>query len=238
MKYTLNILRRERGSDESRRESFIFETESKAETVASALTFLNHRNPLKNSDGEISRNIEWECSCLQKKCGACAMVINGRPQLACAALLCECGENISVEPLRKFPVVCDLIVDRSILFENLKTMRLWLSEDADISEEYAALAYESSECLQCGCCLEICPNFYAGGRFFGMSAVPITMRLLCESDKKAHKEIAKQYLSHTFAGCGKSLACRGVCPKGIDTEKLLVNANAIAVWKRKKEKKK
>ncbi len=234
MRYLLKILRRERGSQESCFQSFYYETDSAAATVASALVYLNGLDELTDDGGRPARPIEWECSCLQKKCGACAMVINGRPRLACGALLSETKNGeVTVEPLRKFPVICDLVVDRSILFENLKTLRLWLRNDADMDERYQDIAYGASECIQCGCCLEVCPNFYAGGSFFGMATVPITTRLLAEMTPKEYAEIAKLYAKHTFAGCGKSLACKNVCPKGIDTEELLVNANALAIWKRR-----
>ena len=88
----------------------LYETEDPAETVANALTRINER---LEAAGE--RPIRWEHSCLQKKCGACAMVINGRPGLACDARLSEYGETIRLEPLRKFPRVEDLMVDRSVL---------------------------------------------------------------------------------------------------------------------------
>ena len=232
MKYILDILRRERGG-ESFCQRFEYETENESDTVATAPTKLNEKDDLVSADGSPARRIEWECSCLQKKCGACAMVICGRPRLACGAVLSEFTGEITLEPLRKFPVVCDLVVDRSVLFENLKTLRLWLGSNAEFSEKYGELAFEASECIQCGCCLEICPNFCAGGKFFGMATVPITTRLLSQMTPKEYKEIARLYARHTFAGCGKSLACRDVCPKGIDTERLLVNANAMAIWKRK-----
>ena len=229
MKYDIVILRRDRNSDKSYFESFEYTSQTPSDTVATALNYLN-------STGIPDRKIEWECSCLQKKCGACAMVICGKPMLACDAVLSGLkGKSITIEPLKKFPIVCDLVVDRSILYDNLKKLKLWLKEDALQGDSYADLVFEASGCLQCGCCLEICPNFYSGGNFFGMSAVPITMRLLSESDKKDYKEIARLYSRHIFEGCGKSLSCKNVCPKGIDTQELLVNANALAVWKRKKK---
>lgn len=68
-------------------------------------------------------------------CGACAMVINGRPLLACDSKLNEVADkdgSIRVEPLRKFPVVRDLICDRTILWENLKAIKAWNEEGSDI----------------------------------------------------------------------------------------------------------
>ena len=237
MKYILHIQRQKRGETNSYRQSFLYEPKAEGDTVATALTEINKRELLTDAEGISAEPVEWECSCLQKKCGACAMVINGRPQLACGARLIDCKrQEIMIEPLKKFPVVCDLVVDRSILFENLKTLRLWLNKEEELPDRYRELAYEASECIQCGCCLEVCPNFYTEGKFFGMSVVPVTARLLTEIPVKEAKEIAKLYARHTFEGCGKSLACQEICPKGIDTEKLLVNANAMAVWKRRKQK--
>ena len=233
-RYEITVLRRGRGSDQTYRQTFEYIASSDADTVASALREINSGKDIRDIEGEQARPVEWECSCLQKKCGACAMVIDGRPSLACDRRLADCAsDKVTIEPLRKFPVIADLMVDRSILYENLKILRLWLRKDSDLPDKYRDLAYEASECIQCGCCLEICPNFYVGGKFFGMSGVPITTRLLSEMDKGTRKEIAKSYSKHVFGGCGKSLACKDVCPRHIDTEKLLVNSNAMAVWKRR-----
>ena len=235
MKYLITVLRHEAGEKESYWQSFEYCSDREDETVANALNCLNNCEQLRDVQGDPARKIEWECSCLQKKCGACAMVINGRPALACDVTLSRFTDGkIVLSPLKKFPVVCDLTVDRSIMYENLKTMKLWLNTEARLSDDEQKTAYESSQCIQCGCCLEVCPNFRPKGSFYGMNAIGITNRLLTEMDLDDAGEIMKEYERHTFAGCGKSLACKNVCPKGIDTEKLMVNANAIAIWKRKK----
>lgn len=234
--YILKVLRKERGSEEQYWQSFAYTALTENDTVASALTFLERREDLTDVEGNPARPIEWENSCLQKKCGACAMVIDGRPRLACDARLSESKKGtIRVEPLRKFPCICDLCVDRTILYDNLKELQLWLTEDADLPDSCREVAYMGSECIQCGCCLEVCPNFYCGGKFYGMSTVPVTTRLLTEMPPSEYGDLAKLYRRHTFEGCGKSLACKDICPKGIDTERLLVNTNALAVWKRKRK---
>ncbi len=227
----LEILRRKSPSDAPYRQSFLYEPEAEAETVATALTRLNERADLRDADGNPAPPIRWECSCLQKKCGACAMVINGKPGLACDARLSAYKKTIRLEPLRKFPVIADLIVDRSALYENLAAMRLWFTEDAVMHQRASEVGYEASRCLQCGCCLEVCPNFDPDGAFFGMAAgVPVT-RLLAELPASQREEISRLYRAHVFEGCGKSLACRSVCPAGIDIDRMLVNSNAAAVWK-------
>lgn len=232
MERILNILRRDGSEGAPYRQSFRYETVDETETVATALTNLNNRSDLKDTDGQAARPVVWECSCLQKKCGACAMVIDGRPRLACDVKLADCGKAIRLEPLKKFPVVADLTADRTVMQENLKAMRLWMADQARMGDRAMDVAYEASRCLQCGCCLEVCPNFYPEGSFTGMaSAIPFS-RLLAELPPSQQKEAARLYTRRFYNGCGKSLACRNICPAGIDVDRLLVNSNAVAVWKR------
>ena len=233
MEIRLDILRKDRGSDRQYMQSFSVKVEDENASVATALTLLDGREELLDTEGKKAAPIEWERNCLQKKCGACAMRINGKPRLACEARLREFGGSVLLEPLRKFPVIADLLVDRQILHENLKTMKAWLTEEASLNEKNAAVAYEGSRCLQCGCCLEVCPNFYPGGTFSGTAALAPTVRLLSELPASAGEELRRAYRKHIFNGCGKSLACRNICPAGLDVDELLVNSNALAVWKRK-----
>ncbi len=202
--------------------------ESDNTTVAQALDIMN-------TDGLADDPISWDCSCKQKKCGACAMLINGRPRLACDTRLSEFPKGkIALAPLKKFPVVRDLSVDRSIMFENLKALGSWLEGSAE--NDTAGISYDASRCLQCGCCLEVCPNFYTGGEFFGAAALAPASRLIAEASDYDKQRLYSTYNEHFYRGCGKSLACRDICPAGLDTEQLLVNSNAAAVWKRKKRK--
>ena len=219
----IEILRRENAAAAPHWERFSYEPRDAGETIATALTRLNEG---------LDKPVRWECSCLQKKCGACAMVVNGTPKLACDTFLRDCKKTIRLEPLRKFPVVADLIVDRSAMRESLKTLRLWFEGEARADENTNELAYEASRCLQCGCCLEVCPNFMAGGKFAGMAGGAPMARLLAELPEAQKQEVSRLYRAHVFEGCGKSLACRNVCPAGLDIDALLVNSNAAAVWKR------
>ena len=95
-------------------------------TVSAVLDALNYTDDLWDIDGKSAPRIRWECSCMQAMCGGCAMVINGVPALACATFADEVrGEDLVLEPLSKFPVVADLTVDRSIIFENLKRAKAY-----------------------------------------------------------------------------------------------------------------
>ncbi|MEE3403845.1 MAG: succinate dehydrogenase, partial [Acutalibacteraceae bacterium] len=70
MNYILNILRRRRGDAKNYRQRFLYEPVTEGDTVATALTELNNREVLADINGTPAEPVEWECSCLQKKCGA------------------------------------------------------------------------------------------------------------------------------------------------------------------------
>lgn len=211
---------------------FAYETDDETVTVATALRELNAAARLVDVEGNAADPISWECSCLQKKCGACAMIVEGRPRAACDAKLAEFkGEIVHLAPLRKFPVIADLAVDRSSLFDRMKQLELWLGESVELPTRNGPLAYEASRCLECGCCLEACPNFSVEGEFGGMAAmVPLT-RLILDATGDERARHARAYRQAVYAGCGKSLACRDVCPARIDISRLMSRSNAVAVWR-------
>ncbi len=223
MKITFEVTRRKSAQDKPYTQTVTIEAQDT--TVAEALDIINA--------GELADDpITWESSCRQKKCGACAMLINGRPRLACDTRLSEFPKGvIKLAPLKKFPVVRDLEVDRSVLFNDLLTLGSWLEGNAQSGE--TDTAYDASRCLQCGCCLEVCPNFYAGGEFYGSAALAPASRLIAQMPDEERKRLSDAYNGHFYKGCGKSLSCRDICPAGIDTERLMVRSNAVAVWKRK-----
>src|SRR5258708_9186426 len=86
-------------------------------------------NPVTR-DGKQTTPVTYDSNCLEEICGSCAMLINGRACMACSALLDHLDQPIKLEPFSKFPVVRDLAVDRSVLFENLKRVKPWIPVDA------------------------------------------------------------------------------------------------------------
>ena len=70
------------------------------------------RNPV-NANGKKTTPVAWDMNCLEEVCGACSMVINGSPRQSCSALIDQLEQPIRFAPMRTFPVVRDLQVDRS-----------------------------------------------------------------------------------------------------------------------------
>ena len=86
-------------------------------------------------EGKEAAPVRWECNCLQGKCGACAMLINDFPALACKENLIDYGDTVELMPLPKFPVVEDLEVDRTIIFDHLTEMKVWMEQKHAVKPE-------------------------------------------------------------------------------------------------------
>ncbi len=231
MKITVRIKRQNSFEAEAFYQTILRDCDAET-NIATLLREINAEEVL-DIDGIPVGEIAWECSCLQKKCGACAMRINGVPRLACDTKIGDLkSKTVTLEPLKKFPVVRDLIVDRSVLRENLIALHNWLESEATKSRKTVDLAYDASRCIQCGCCLEVCPNFTAGESFFGAAAFVPASRILSQLPNGKKNDLVQEYGKHIYNGCGKSLSCHDICPVGIDVEHKLSNSNAVAVWKR------
>ena len=120
-------------------------------TVAAILEKLNERDQLEDIKGKQCRKIRWECGCMQKMCGGCAMVINGHPALACGVFInTDDTEILRLEPLTKFPVVEDLIVDRSVIWERQKEALMYLGIRKHPDPKEHDHQYSAAKCLKYG----------------------------------------------------------------------------------------
>ena len=194
-------------------------------TVSAVLDAINYTDDLFDAEGNPAPRIRWECSCMQAMCGGCAMVINGLPALACATFADEVkGEDLVIEPLSKFPVVADLTVDRSSIYENLNSAKAYLDSLATSNKRHHQQQYSVAKCLKCGLCLEVCPNYRPGGSFFGAVLANESYLISSQASDKA-PQLVKEYKEHFGAGCSKALSCQTVCPAGIETLTSILRMN-------------
>ena len=182
------------------------------------------RDP-RNKQGKTVTPVNWESSCLEEVCGACTMVINGKVRQACTALVDQIEQPISLEPMSKFPVERDLRVNRQRIFENLKKINGWIDVDGyhdlgpgprqnPIDQE---LTYKFSECMSCGCCMEVCPQFAIDGNFIGAAVIGQTQLFNMHPSGAMHAQ--KRLDAVTSEGgiqdCGLAQQCVKACPKHI-----------------------
>lgn len=192
------------------------------------------RNPV-TAEGKPTTPVAWECNCLEEVCGACTMIINGRARQACTALVDQLKQPIVLEPLSKFPVVRDLIVDRNCMFEDLKRAKAWIDIDGTydigpgprLSEKAREFAYELSRCMTCGCCMEACPQVNRRLGFMGPHIMGQVRRVIMHPTGAMHKE--ERLLSLLGPGgiaeCGNAQNCERACPKNLPLVRSIAELN-------------
>lgn len=194
--------------------------------VISALLEIQ-KKPL-NARGQKVEPVVWESGCLEEVCGSCSMLINGKPRQACTALIQTLLTNDSVvtlAPMSKFPLVRDLIVDRSSMFENLKKAHAWIDTDGPydrgpgpkISQNTQTLMYALSKCMTCGCCVEACPQINENSPFVGPQIISQVRLFNLNPTGKMQADIRLASLMQEggINNCGNAQNCVRVCPQEI-----------------------
>ncbi len=193
-------------------------------------------------DGKHTAPVAYDANCLEEVCGACTMRINGRVRQACTALVDRLLEDqpdqITLEPMSKFPVVRDLQVDRSRMFESLRRVRAWVPVDGyfdrgagpQISQDAQEAAYPLTTCMTCGCCVDACPQFNDKSDFIGPAA--ISQGVLFNEHPigrfDADKRMAVIAGAGGIADCGNAQNCVKVCPKNIPLVQSIAKAGRAA----------
>src|SRR6266496_2133874 len=180
-------------------------------------------------EGKATTPITYDSNCLEEVCGSCAMLINGKARMACSALVDDLEQPIRIEPLSKFPLVRDLAVDRSVLFENLKRVKAWVPIDGTydlgagprLTMEEQEQAYPLSRCISCCCCMEVCPQFNEDTGFVGAATIS-QVRLFNTHPTGAALKRDRLLALMGDGGiqeCGYAQNCVAICPKDIPLTK-------------------
>lgn len=222
-KYTLKIYRGTPGHQYW--EEFELEHRHGANVISSLMEI--QKNPV-NKQGQTTTPVAWEQGCLEEVCGSCSMLVNGRPRQACTALIepyMNENEVITLAPFTKFPLIRDLVVDRTRMFENLIKVRGWIEiegtfdrgDGPKVSPEVQDALYVLSTCMTCGCCSESCPQVNDHSKFMGPA--PISQVRLFNGHPTGHMQKADRLRplleEGGIADCGKAQNCVKVCPKNI-----------------------
>ncbi|HEY7913612.1 MAG TPA: succinate dehydrogenase iron-sulfur subunit [Blastocatellia bacterium] len=182
------------------------------------------KNPV-TADGRKTTPVVWDSNCLEEVCGACSMLINGRARQGCSALVDQLDKPIVLEPFSKFPVVRDLMIDRTRLFDAFKKVHAWIDIDGThdqgpgprVAPEVQEARYDLSRCMACAVCLEVCPQINANSDFIG--AAPLNqVRLFNEHPSgKMHKDVRLTAIMGPggITSCGNAQNCVKACPKEI-----------------------
>ena len=198
---------------------------------ASILEMLDELNNDLEREGKIP--VAFESDCREGICGTCGLVINGHPHGKIPKIAtCQLhmrnfknGETIYIEPFRAkaFPVIKDLIVDRSGMdkvlhaggFISVNTGGVPDANEIPISKDVASHAMDAAECIGCGACVAACKNasamLFVGAKVSQYSFLPQGQP---ERFQRVQSMVAKMD-EMGFGSCTNTYACEAECPKGI-----------------------
>ena len=177
--------------------------------------------------------VAFDHDCREGICGACSLVVNGSPQgPGKASAVCQLflrsfkdGDLIWVEPFRAkaFPVVQDLIVDRSALdrvmqaggFVSVKTGQAPEAGSLPVNKDKASEAFDYSACIGCGACVAVCKNasasLFTSAKIAHLSLLPQG----APETKSRALNMVHQMEKEGFGACTNTGACSKTCPKEI-----------------------
>ena len=178
-------------------------------------------------------SLQFDFCCRAAICGACAMVINGRPGLACKTKTKDLPDEVRLLPLPVFKLVGDLSVDTGVWFREMyDKVESWVHTNKEFDPEAleermdnatAEAIYELERCIECGSCISACGTARMRDDFLGAAALNRVGRFRVDprdqrSDKE-HFEIIGNDAG--IFGCMGLLACEDVCPKNLPLQNQL-----------------
>lgn len=196
--------------------------------VISALMEIQ-KNPI-TKEGKKVEPVVWEQACLEEVCGSCSMLVNGIPRQSCTALIENTikksgSTTITLAPFTKYPLIRDLVVDRSSMFESLKKIQAWVPVEGyhssefgpKISQKKQSAMYKRSTCMTCCCCLEACPQVNKRSKFIGAAAIGQVDQFNSHPTGSSLRteRLTVMMEEEGVISCGNAQNCQAVCPKEI-----------------------
>jgi succinate dehydrogenase / fumarate reductase iron-sulfur subunit len=246
MDFTLKIWRQKNSETKGKFVNYKIRNISSDSSFLEMLDVLNEELILRNEEP-----VAFDHDCREGICGCCSLYINGRPHGPDEKItVCQLhmrkfkdGDNIVIEPwrARPFPVIKDLIVDRSafdkiIIEGGYVSVNTGNAPDAHtlaIPKANADLAFDAAACIGCGACVAACKN--ASAMLF-VSAKVSQFALLPQGKPEAKERVSAMIAVMDklgFGSCSNTGACEAECPKGISLTNIarinreFIKANAV-----------
>ena len=174
-------------------------------------------------------SLQFDFVCRAGICGACGMLIDGRPRLACRTLTRDLGTGITLAPLPAFQLIGDLSVDTGKWMQGMsERLEAWVhmrpaepdlcALEERMEPQLAQDIYELERCIECGCCIAGCATAQMREDFVGAAGLNKIARLRLDprdtrSDAQFYELIGDE--NGVFGGMSL-LGCEDYCPKDLD----------------------
>jgi succinate dehydrogenase / fumarate reductase iron-sulfur subunit len=194
--------------------------------VEAGMTVLDGLHRIKETQDP---TLAFRFSCRMGVCGSCAMLINGKPTLACNTQILDVTQSVlPVAPLPNFSIIRDLVPDLVPMFEVHQRVQPFIKrgdqkEMEQPSGEYFQSPHQLEKflqftyCIKCGACMAACPTMATDRQYLGPMPLTQIYRYCVDSRDdggKERKDIAAA--SHGAYNCHYAGECSNVCPKGVD----------------------
>ncbi len=215
MKYQIKVLRFDpRQDDYPYFQEYLYETEENKSVLEALMEIRNVQDC----------SLSFRYSCREAICGSCAMVINGRFDLACRTELQSLDSTkIVIEPLPNLEIQKDLVVDLDPFWEALTKIEPFLHSEGEIPEKGHRIDDEKIDrifqyvtCILCGCCYSACPVVSKRENYLGPAALAKLYRFVKDPrDRRPYKNLSRVNTEGGAWGCHTIFKCNEVCPKDV-----------------------
>jgi len=187
-------------------------------------------------------SLMFDFVCRAAVCGSCALLINGRPGLACKTLTQDLPEAITLMPLPVFKLVGDLSVDTGVWFRHLNVRtEAWIHTDRvfdpksleeRMDNPTAQEIYEAERCIECGCCIAACATANMRDDFLGAAGLNRVARFLIDprDERRPYQIFEVVGTDAGVFGCIGLMACDDLCPMEIPLQGQLAMVRRKMAW--------
>jgi succinate dehydrogenase / fumarate reductase iron-sulfur subunit len=178
-------------------------------------------------------------SCAHGICGSDAMRINGKNRLACKVLVQDVAPVITLEPMKGFRVIKDMIVDMEPFFAKYKSLKPFLVNDEPVtagerlqSPKARARYDDTTKCILCGACTTSCPSFWADPSYVGPAAIVNAHRFIFDDrDRAGAERLALLNGRDGVWKCRTVFNCMEACPREIDITGAIADVKRTLLFK-------
>jgi len=189
---------------------------------------------------EVDGTLSFRRSCAHGICGSDAMTVNHVNRLACKLLMRDLGKKVTVEPLRGFAIVKDLVVDMEPFFAQYRSIKPYLINydppppvERYQNPEERARYDDTTKCILCAACTSSCPSYWSNPAFVGPAAIVQAHRFIFDSrDQGANERLEVLNDRDGVWRCRTIFNCTGACPRDIKVTQAIGEVKKLLLFNR------